>query len=64
MLASVTPLFHGEGGIWDEILCLVPSLLLVALIVYVYFRERRTQTNDPERSPTPKDSNDPPPTES
>jgi hypothetical protein len=40
MLSSV-PLLHGAAGWWDEVLCLIPSLLLVGLVLYMVWSDRQ-----------------------
>ncbi len=35
-------LLHGALGWWDEILCLIPSVLLIALVIYIYRSDRRS----------------------
>ncbi|MGA9192509.1 MAG: hypothetical protein WBZ24_12310 [Anaerolineales bacterium] len=41
MMLFLTPLFHGTAGWWDEILCLIPSLLLVGLVLYMVWSDRQ-----------------------
>lgn len=63
MVPILTPLLHGEVGFWDEILCLIPSLALLALMAYFYLRQRRqgsgpARISDPEsgdREPSPRE---------
>ena len=41
MMPSPLPLLHGSLGWWDEILCLVPTVLLVLLAYYIYRSDRK-----------------------
>lgn len=37
-------LLHGTLGWWDEILCLIPSVLLIALVIYIYRSDRQASS--------------------
>jgi hypothetical protein len=55
MLASLHPLLHGDAGLWDEVLCLIPSLVLLVLMGYFYVRERqKTRASAPTNPPDPE----------
>jgi hypothetical protein len=52
MMLSPVPLLHGALGWWDEILCLIPTLLLIGLAYYIYRsdRDQKAQTGEPTES--------------
>ncbi len=52
MMLSPVPLLHGAIGWWDEILCLIPTLLLVGLAYYIYRsdRDQKAQLDEPTES--------------
>lgn len=35
---------HGALGWWDEVLCLIPSVLLILLAYYIYRSDRKQKT--------------------
>lgn len=39
-------LLHGTLGWWDEIVCILPTLLLAGLIIYIVIMERRAGRAD------------------
>jgi cbb3-type cytochrome oxidase subunit 3 len=49
MMLTPVLLLHGALGWWDEILCLIPTLALIALAYYVYRSDRRQKADDEKR---------------
>lgn len=52
------PVLHGAAGPWDEIINLVPFVVGVFLLGYLYFtsrRQRQALDNDPPGAATPSE---------
>jgi hypothetical protein len=58
LLPLISPPLHGELGFWDEVVCLIPSLVLIGLIVYVALAQRRKRQSPAEAGGEPPEEGD------
>jgi hypothetical protein len=46
LMMPLVPVFHGALGWWDEILNLLPLVVGVGLLLYMYFNKRKRRAAD------------------